>query len=109
MMAAADKFELVVTRVRRARRAAAEHRRPDRAFGARDPRGAPGRQPPPRPDRAGVITIGTIHGGTVDNVIPDAVTMTGTIRSFTPEAREVLHTELQRAVSIVEPLGGRAT
>jgi amidohydrolase len=60
------------------------------------------------PTEHGVITIATIHGGTVDNVIPDAVTMTGTIRAFTPEARTVLHTELQSAVSIVEPLGGRA-
>ncbi|HAJ36130.1 MAG TPA: amidohydrolase [Chloroflexi bacterium] len=60
------------------------------------------------PTEHGVITIATIHGGTVDNVIPDTVTMTGTIRSFTPEARDVLHSELRRAVSIVEPLGGRA-
>jgi len=60
------------------------------------------------PTEHGVITIATIHGGTVDNVIPDAVTMTGTIRTFTPEARDVLHAELQRAVKIVEPLGGRA-
>jgi len=60
------------------------------------------------PTEHGVITIATIHGGTVDNVIPDAVTMTGTIRSFTPEARDVLHAELQRSVKIVEPLGGRA-
>jgi amidohydrolase len=60
------------------------------------------------PTEHGVITIATIHGGTVDNVIPDTVTMTGTIRSFTPEARATLHAELKRAVSIVEPLGGRA-
>ncbi|HHY58969.1 MAG TPA: amidohydrolase [Chloroflexi bacterium] len=60
------------------------------------------------PIEHGVITIATIHGGTVDNVIPNTVTMTGTIRSFTPEGRDVLHTELQRAVRIVEPLGGRA-
>ena len=60
------------------------------------------------PTEHGVITIATIHGGTVDNVIPDQVTMTGTIRSFTPRAREVLHAELKRAASIVEPFGGRA-
>lgn len=60
------------------------------------------------PTEHGVITIATIHGGTVDNVIPDTVTMTGTIRSFSPEAREVLHAELKRAASVVEPLGGRA-
>jgi amidohydrolase len=57
---------------------------------------------------AGVITIGTINGGTVENVIPDQVVMTGTIRSFTPQSRELLHAELRRACSIVEPLGGKA-
>ncbi|MCB0163862.1 MAG: amidohydrolase [Anaerolineae bacterium] len=55
----------------------------------------------------GVITIGTIQGGTKDNIIADTVTMTGTIRSFTPENRDLLHTELHRACQIVEPLGGR--
>lgn len=53
-----------------------------------------------------VITIGTISGGTVENVIPDTVTMTGTIRSFTPETRKKLHEELEKACRIVEPLGG---
>lgn len=53
-----------------------------------------------------VITIGTIHGGTVENVIPDTVTLTGTIRSFTPETRKRLHEELEKACRIVEPLGG---
>jgi amidohydrolase len=53
-----------------------------------------------------VITIGTINGGTVENVIPDTVTITGTIRSFTPETRTKLHAELEKACRIVEPLGG---
>ena len=53
-----------------------------------------------------VITIGTIHGGTVANVIPDTVTLTGTIRSFTPETRAKLHEELEKACRVVEPLGG---
>ena len=53
-----------------------------------------------------VITIGTINGGTVENVIPDTVTLTGTIRSFTPETRTKLHEELEKACRIVEPLGG---
>ena len=60
------------------------------------------------PLEAGVITIGTIHGGTVDNVIPDTVEMTGTIRSYTPEVRASLHSELEKAVRVVEALGGRA-
>jgi amidohydrolase len=58
------------------------------------------------PVEAGVITIGTIHGGTVNNVIPDTVQMTGTIRSFTPEIRQKLHSELRRACGVVEALGG---
>ena len=57
---------------------------------------------------AGVITIGTIHGGTVNNVIPDTVEMTGTIRSFNEETRTLLHDELSKAVRVVEALGGRA-
>ncbi|MCB0197212.1 MAG: amidohydrolase [Anaerolineae bacterium] len=55
----------------------------------------------------GVITIGTINGGTKDNIIAGSVTMTGTIRSFTPEIRALLHHELRQACRIVEPLGGR--
>ena len=56
----------------------------------------------------GVITIGTIHGGTVSTVIPDTVTMTGTIRAFSEEGRKTLLDELERACKIIEPLGGRA-
>jgi IAA-amino acid hydrolase len=55
----------------------------------------------------GVITIGTINGGTVNNVIPDSVELTGTIRSFSPEARVLLHEELRRASGVAEALGGR--
>ncbi len=53
-----------------------------------------------------VITIGTIQGGTKDNIIADTVTMTGTIRSFSQANRELLHRELHQACSIIEPLGG---
>ncbi|MEJ5249776.1 MAG: amidohydrolase [Caldilinea sp.] len=60
------------------------------------------------PTQPGVITIGTIQGGTANNVIPDRVTMTGTIRSFTPEVRTLLQDELMRAAGVVESLGGRA-
>lgn len=58
------------------------------------------------PLEAGVVTIGSIHGGTVDNIIPDQVVMTGTIRSFTVESRSVIFNELKKACQIVEPLGG---
>jgi amidohydrolase len=55
----------------------------------------------------GVITIGTIRGGTVNNVIPDTVEMTGTIRAFSEKTRVTLLSELERACRIVEPLGGQ--
>lgn len=55
-----------------------------------------------------MITIGTIQGGTVSNVIPEAVHMTGTIRAFTPETRALLQTELHKAVRVVESMGGAA-
>ena len=58
------------------------------------------------PLEPGVITIGQIHGGTVNNVIPDSVYLNGTIRSFTPDARRLLQEELRRACGVVEALGG---
>jgi amidohydrolase len=38
----------------------------------------------------GVISITQFHGGDADNVIPQEVTLRGTIRSFTPEVRDLL-------------------
>lgn len=108
MMAAADKFELVITGS--GGHAARPQSTVDPVALAAHVINAVHQVVSRRldPTEHGVITIATIHGGTVDNVIPDTVTMTGTIRSFTPEARAALHAELKRAVSIVEPLGGRA-
>jgi hippurate hydrolase len=40
-------------------------------------------------DRA-VLTIGTLHAGTAANVIPDTVTMGGSIRTFDEETRQML-------------------
>ena len=39
---------------------------------------------------AGVVTIGTIQGGTADNIIPDEVVLTGTIRSMSKPGRALL-------------------
>lgn len=39
---------------------------------------------------AAVVTVGSIHGGTASNVIPDSVELQATIRSFTPEVRALL-------------------
>jgi amidohydrolase len=55
---------------------------------------------------AGVISIGQIHAGTASNIIPSEVMVEGTIRSYTPEVRDLLAGELENAFSISENLGG---
>jgi amidohydrolase len=37
-----------------------------------------------------VITVGSFHAGTADNVIPDDARFSATVRSFSPQAREVV-------------------
>lgn len=53
-----------------------------------------------------VISIGSIQGGQVDNVIPDEVKLTGTIRYLSAKVQEQIHTEIQRAMEIAKTLGG---
>ena len=50
---------------------------------------------------SGVITVCTIHGGEAHNVIPDSVTLSGTIRSFKEETRELLLRRFQETVENV--------
>lgn len=42
------------------------------------------------PNSPAVITFGTIHAGTKDNIIPDEAKLTGTLRTFEPELRQYL-------------------
>ncbi|MFL6561589.1 MAG: M20 family metallopeptidase, partial [Bacillus sp. (in: firmicutes)] len=58
---------------------------------------------------AGVISIGQIHAGTASNIIPNEVNISGTIRSYTPEIRDLLSAELKKALFVVESLGGSYT
>jgi len=53
-----------------------------------------------------VITVGSIHGGETDNVIPDKVDLTATIRYLEPGVQEALHAEIERALSVARSLGG---
>lgn len=41
-----------------------------------------------------VITVGSIHGGTVHNIIPDEVRLQLTLRSYSPEVREQIKTSI---------------
>jgi hippurate hydrolase len=45
-----------------------------------------------------VITVGSIHGGTKNNVIPDEVVLQLTVRSFTTPVREQLLASIERVV-----------
>jgi amidohydrolase len=53
-----------------------------------------------------VITIGTIQGGTKENIVCDAVELKGTIRSFDPRVRETLLREIENAFAIAKSFGG---
>lgn len=53
-----------------------------------------------------VISIGSVNGGMIDNVIPEKVELTGTIRFLEPHVQEKLHEEIERAFQIAKTMGG---
>lgn len=58
---------------------------------------------------AAVVTIGSIHGGAAPNVIPDEVTLTGTVRTFDARLRrEMRERILQIASGVAKGLGCQA-
>jgi amidohydrolase len=57
-----------------------------------------------------VLTVGTISAGAQNNIVPAKVEMTGTIRTFTPSAREDVATRIRRtAEGIASGAGATAT
>ena len=58
------------------------------------------------PFDAAVISLGSIHGGRVSNVIPESVELAGTIRYELPEVQKQLHAEIERALGVARALGG---
>jgi len=60
------------------------------------------------PGEQGVVTFGTIQGGTAPNVICDRVRIHGTLRYFDPEVRRRIHDGIRRAFATVEAMGGRS-
>ena len=56
-----------------------------------------------------VVTIGSIHGGEAGNVIPEAVHMAGTIRTYDESVRKVVHDDSRMtAEKIAESTGAKA-
>ena len=53
-----------------------------------------------------VVSIGSLHGGQTENVIPDRVEMTGTLRYTETRVQKQIHAEIERAFELARPLGG---
>ena len=61
------------------------------------------------PMQGGVVTIGSIQGGHIYNVIPETVRMMGTARWFKPEVGDILENGVRRlTTSIAEGFGAAA-
>jgi amidohydrolase len=60
-------------------------------------------------DDAVVVSIGSIHGGVRNNIIPETVEMVGTIRTLSVEMQKQVHEKIRRtATKIAESAGATA-
>jgi amidohydrolase len=53
-----------------------------------------------------VVSIGSLHGGEAENVIPERVVMKGTLRYTESRVQEQIHAEIKRAFDLARTLGG---
>jgi len=53
-----------------------------------------------------VVTVGMFHGGNRDNIIPDDVTMVGTIRAFDEQQRDQIHEHVRHITEMIAAAGG---
>jgi len=51
------------------------------------------------PQETAVVTVGTVHGGDAFNIIPTQVDLSGTIRTYSPQVREMV---LRRVREVIE-------
>ncbi len=57
-----------------------------------------------------VVTIGSIHSGVRNNIIPETASLSGTIRTFDPDVRLSIHEKIYRiATNIGEAQGAQVT
>lgn len=54
------------------------------------------------PLKSAVLTVGSIHSGQADNVIPDRAEMTGTVRTFDSDIRELMETRIKQMCEALE-------
>jgi amidohydrolase len=55
------------------------------------------------------VSIGSVHAGFTENVIPQSVKMTGTLRYTKTDIQKQIHEEIKRAFEISKTLGGDYT
>ncbi|MFV9506865.1 MAG: M20 metallopeptidase family protein [Oscillochloridaceae bacterium umkhey_bin13] len=61
------------------------------------------------PNETGVVTVGAFHAGTAPNIIAETAELRGTIRSFSNEVRDLLHTRIRAvAEGLATSLGATA-
>ncbi len=58
------------------------------------------------PTKSGLISVTMINAGTANNIIPESVHLAGTIRSFEPDVRDQLHSDLEKCFAITRAFGG---
>jgi amidohydrolase len=58
------------------------------------------------PFNPAVVSIGSLHGGQAENVIPRKVDIKGTLRFTEPKVQKQIHTEITRAFELARTLGG---
>jgi amidohydrolase len=60
-------------------------------------------------DNAAIVTVGALHGGIRENIIPEEANMIGTIRTFSPEAQGLVHRRINEiATGIATSAGAKA-
>ena len=58
------------------------------------------------PSSTAVVSIGSINGGYTENVIPELVVITGTLRYTEEKIHKELHEEIRRSFELARTLGG---
>jgi len=51
------------------------------------------------PLRPAVLSLGTIHGGVIHNIIPNEVSLTGTVRTFDAQVRDLIEKRIHEVVA----------
>lgn len=58
------------------------------------------------PVEPAVVSLGSVSGGFTENVIPESVKITGTLRFTDEKVHQQIHAEMKRAFDLVKTLGG---